>query len=54
MKKIILLLITFIAGIVFCIAGGSIGSDYSNVIACAIAMLVSFGWIILFFYANSR
>ena len=54
MKKTILILITIVAALVFCIAGGSIGSDYSNVIACAIAMLVSFGWILLFFYSNSR
>lgn len=54
MKKVMLILITFIASLAFCIAGGCIGSDYSNVIDCAIIMLTSFGWILLFFYANSR
>ena len=54
MKKTILILITIIAALVFCIAGGSIGSDYSNVIACSITMLISFGWIVLLFYANSQ
>ena len=54
MKKIILLLITFIAGLAFCIAGGCLGGDYSNVIACAVVMYVSLAWILLFIYANTR
>ena len=54
MKKIILLLITFIAGLAFVIAGGCLGGDYSNVIVCSVVMLVSFTWICLFLYANTR
>lgn len=54
MKKAILFLITFIAGLVFCIAGGSLGGDFSNVVACSVAMWISLAWILLFLYANSR
>ena len=54
MKKIILLLITFIAGLAFVIAGGCLGGDYSNVLACAIVMYISLAWILLFIYANTR
>lgn len=54
MKKAILFLITFIAGLAFCIAGGCLGGDYSNVIACSIIMWISLAWILLFIYANAK
>lgn len=54
MRKTIVSLITFIAALAFCIATGCLGGDYSNVILCSIVMLVSFSWIILFIYANTR
>lgn len=54
MKKAILFLITFIAGLAFFISAACIGGDFSNLIACSVVMWISLSWILLFLYANSR
>ena len=54
MKKAILFLITFIAGLAFSISVVCVGGDFSNLIACAIVMNISLAWILLFLYANTH
>ena len=50
MKKLILFIINFIAGLAFCIA--TCGIDSEHMLPCSIVILVCISWFCLFIYAN--